>query len=84
MARKIITCTACKARFDVARYPPGSRVRCGRCSQVLTVPLDSPTTGSAAKRGGSGKRERASVTARADQLSLTTTSPVMLGGNAQR
>ncbi len=40
VARKIITCTACKARFDVARYPPGSRVRCGRCSQVLTVPIE--------------------------------------------
>jgi predicted Zn finger-like uncharacterized protein len=38
VSRKIISCPACNARFDVAKYPPGSRVRCGRCSQVLTVP----------------------------------------------
>ncbi len=49
LARKIITCTACKARFDVARYPPGSRVRCGRCSQVLTVPLDDAVAEAARK-----------------------------------
>ncbi len=66
MARKIITCTACKARFDVARYPPGSRVRCGRCSQVLTVPLDMPTTGSAAKKSRSDLGRKAGVPARAD------------------
>ena len=66
MARKIITCTACKARFDVASYPPGSRVRCGRCSQVLTVPMDSPTTGSAAKKSVSPLASNSGVSARAD------------------
>ncbi|MCE9635520.1 MAG: protein kinase [Planctomycetes bacterium] len=40
MARKIISCSACGARFDVSKYPPGSRVRCGRCNQVLTVPAE--------------------------------------------
>ncbi len=43
MSRKIISCPACNARFDVAKYPPGSRVRCGRCSQVLTVPTPTGT-----------------------------------------
>jgi predicted Zn finger-like uncharacterized protein len=42
VTRKIIICPACNARFDVAKYPRGSKVRCGRCSQVLTVP---PETG---------------------------------------
>jgi len=46
VTRKIIICPACNARFDVAKYPRGSKVRCGRCSQVLTVP---PETGAIAE-----------------------------------
>ncbi len=61
MARKIITCTACKARFDVARYPAGSRVRCGRCSQVLTVPGESADRTSGSKSSTAGQARRSPV-----------------------
>lgn len=66
MARKIITCSACGARFDVSKYPSGSRVRCGRCNQVLTVPIDEGPvdpaplpSGTASRQFGNGPRAAA-------------------------
>jgi len=47
LSRKIIICPACNARFDVTKYPKGSRVRCSRCSQVLTVPVEAAVAGEA-------------------------------------
>jgi tetratricopeptide (TPR) repeat protein len=83
VARKLITCTACKARFDVARYPAGSRVRCGRCSQVLTVPADSPTTGSAAKKSSPKLgAKKASVSAR-DDTGIAVSPKESIGGKAK-
>lgn len=64
MAKKIIECDECRARFDVARYPAGSRVRCGKCGNILDVPEDDDPEAArrraaaafARKRAPSGKR----------------------------
>ncbi len=33
-----LKCNGCNTQFDVTKYDPGSKVRCGRCSNVLNVP----------------------------------------------
>lgn len=66
LAKKIIECDQCRARFDVARYPAGSRVRCGKCGNILTVPGDDDAEAKrrraaqafAKKRGGGTSSRR--------------------------
>lgn len=38
MARLIVACPACKARFDVSNFRPGSKIRCGSCYKILKIP----------------------------------------------
>lgn len=38
MARNILECKDCGARYDVTRREPGSKVNCKRCRSVLKVP----------------------------------------------
>lgn len=41
MARKIVACPACKSRFDVSSFEPGSKIRCGSCHKILMIPAES-------------------------------------------
>jgi serine/threonine-protein kinase len=79
VTRKIIICPACNARFDVAKYPRGSKVRCGRCSQVLTVPPETvPVVAEAAPAPpppiGKGRPVAAPSSRRADSASSASLS----------
>ena len=38
MARQIVACPSCKAKFDVSAFRPGSKIRCGSCFKILRIP----------------------------------------------
>jgi tetratricopeptide (TPR) repeat protein len=78
MARKILSCSGCNARFDVSKHAPGARFRCGRCNQVLTVPADdgsaAPPPSPAADAPGTAPVAQPGVT-RAN-LTQSTSRPI--------
>ncbi|MEK7484994.1 MAG: protein kinase [Planctomycetota bacterium] len=41
--KKILLCNRCGAKFNIAHFTPGKKIRCTRCKQILSVPeeLDS-------------------------------------------
>jgi hypothetical protein len=49
MAQKRVRCPFCAKRFDVTGIEPGTRLRCGGCTAILTVP-SVPAAGSAGAR----------------------------------
>jgi serine/threonine protein kinase/tetratricopeptide (TPR) repeat protein len=48
LARQIVACPSCKARFDVSAYKPGSKIRCGSCYKILLIPARKADSGEAA------------------------------------
>ncbi|RME84657.1 MAG: hypothetical protein D6785_05305, partial [Planctomycetota bacterium] len=36
--KTILTCTGCKAQYNVSNYSPGTKVKCRKCATVLVVP----------------------------------------------
>jgi len=38
VARLIVACPSCQARFDVSAFRPGSKIRCGSCFKILRIP----------------------------------------------
>lgn len=39
-----IVCGACMGRFPTAALPPGGKIRCGRCGNIITVPAPASAT----------------------------------------
>jgi len=38
MSLRLVRCPYCARRFNIAGIEPGTRLRCGGCTAVLTVP----------------------------------------------
>jgi predicted Zn finger-like uncharacterized protein len=67
MARNILECKECGARYDVTRRQAGSKVRCKRCRTSLKVPKKPKIRKSKALTGQSGRgQEKASKRLEAD------------------
>jgi len=41
--KTILTCPSCAAQYNVRAHPPGKRMRCKHCKEVLTVPTEIET-----------------------------------------
>lgn len=48
MAKYLLECPECEARFELKKYAPDSRVRCGKCDAVVVIPY-APGDGPPAK-----------------------------------
>jgi len=44
MSLRLVRCPYCARRFNVAGVEPGTRLRCGGCTAILTVPAAGATT----------------------------------------
>lgn len=66
MARNILECKDCGARYDVSRREPGSKVNCKRCRAVLKVPKKAKIKASKKlpKEAATSKRAKKEVSKR--------------------
>lgn len=65
MTRNIVTCPTCGSKFDVSKFAVGAKVKCGKCSGVLTVPAveaPKPEAPPAARPPAPPKRPEPSLT----------------------